>query len=56
MPIEMTPIQLLISSTSCGMAVAAMIFILLSKYAPHEVINHYEIRDPKAGPAREKNA
>lgn len=52
----MTPIQLLISSTSLGLTVAVMLCVLLSRFAPHEVINHYEIRDPKAVPAREKNA
>lgn len=47
---DLTPIQLLISSTSCGFAVAVMLFLLLAHFVPHEVINHYETRDPKAGP------
>lgn len=53
MPHEMTYGQLMFSSLGCGAALAVLVFILLSRYAPHEVINHYEARSPKADPAGE---
>ena len=56
MPHEMTYGQLMFSSLACGAALAVLAFLLLSKYAPHEVINHYEVRDPKAGPGAGENA
>lgn len=56
MPIEMTPVQLLVSSMLCGAVASMAIIMFLSKICPHEVIEHRVDSSPKAAPAREKNA
>lgn len=56
MPIEMTPVQLLVSSMLCGAMASMAIIMFLSKICPHEVIEHRVDSDPKAGPGAGENA